>query len=582
MNSFLGTLRHLFGTADITHIIWCAAILIIMLALAVLHHLWKNDAKKIRLWRLLCLLPLIICAVHEWIYVYGISDFFAWFMPLYLIGIFALFPIPFAKRKIGYRVSAAVSGVLSVFLGFVFCVMAPNCYNHVRESYTESFRSLVRDMDRTYILKEWKEVDFAALEEKYIPLVQEAEHEQNPAKFYNAVSQFCCELHDGHVTVGGGFDVNAHKSETDLNTHEYGLAMVQLDSGDFIAVCTTDELNSLGISDGTVITKWDGKPVLQAAAEDVPDIGLPVKANADRLAAIYLSGVGGETVDVSFIDETGIEKTATLTDLGKMHTRKEALYALRSRPDTSDEEALNAYRRQNFGTRMLTGKCGYLKLQSMTLNNDLFSLPHIMSYLTGDRSYARELFREKLLGLKAQGMEYLVIDLRNNTGGFDEFGAALCELLTTENRSSERLGVRENGQYISVFENDIHGTGEFADLKVVALTNYKCISAGDAAALYLSRLPNVTLAGITDPCGSAQGIGGYSVLSDCIVSVEYPVALSLDEMGSPNVDTRGDRISRNPVEVRIPLDYDAAMRIFRDKEDYEIYWAIKYLENQAE
>ena len=141
MNSFLGTLRHLFGTANITHIIWCAAILLIMLALAVLHHLWKNDAKKIRLWRLLCLLPLIICAVHEWIYVYGITDYFAWFMPLYIIGIFELFPIPFAKRKIGYRVSAAVTGVLSVFLGSVFCAMAPNCYNHVRETYTESFRS---------------------------------------------------------------------------------------------------------------------------------------------------------------------------------------------------------------------------------------------------------------------------------------------------------------------------------------------------------------------------------------------------------------------------------------------------------
>lgn len=343
-----------------------------------------------------------------------------------------------------------------------------------------------------------------------------------------------------------------------------------------------EKVNHLGITDGTVITKWDGKSVLQAVAEDVPDLGLPVKANADRLGAIYLSGVGGETVDVSFIDETGSEKTVTLTDLGKMHTRNEALYALRSRPDTSNEGALKAYRGQNFGTRMLTEKCGYLKLQSMTLNNDLFSLPHIMCYLTGDRSYARGLFRDKLLDLKAQCMEYLVIDLRNNTGGFDEFGAALCELLTTENRSSERLGVRENGQYISVFENDIHGTGEFADLKVVGLTNYKCMSAGDTAALYLSRLPNVTLAGITDPCGSAQGIGVYSVLSDCIVSVEYPVALNLDETGSPNVDTRGDRISRNPVEVRIPLDYDAAMRIFRDKEDCELDWAIKYLENQAE
>ena len=113
----------------------------------------------------------------------------------------------------------------------------------------------------------------------------------------------------------------------------------------------------------------------------------------------------------------------------------------------------------------------------------------------------------------------------------------------------------------------------------MALTNYDCASAGDGTALYLSRLPNVTLAGITDPCGINQETGGVSALSGLDVTVFYPTGLVLDENRVPNVDTRADRISRNPVEVRIPLDHDAAMRIFRDKEDYELDWAIKYLEN---
>jgi hypothetical protein len=38
-------------------------------------------------------------------------------------------------------------------------------------------------------------------------------------------------------------------------------------------------------------------------------------------------------------------------------------------------------------------------------------------------------------------------------------------------------------------------------------------------------------------------------------------------------------VSRNPVEVRIPLDYDAAMAIFRDNKDYELEWATSFLEN---
>ncbi|WP_155250451.1 hypothetical protein [Ruminococcus flavefaciens] len=52
------------------------------------------------------------------------------------------------------------------------------------------------------------------------------------------------------------------------------------------------------------------------------------------------------------------------------------------------------------------------------------------------------------------------------------------------------------------------------------------------------------------------------MLSGGIVSVNYPIGLTLNENDEPDIDTRADRISRDPVEVRIPLDYDAAMRIF--------------------
>ena len=149
-------------------------------------------------------------------------------------------------------------------------------------------------------------------------------------------------------------------------------------------------------------------------------------------------------------------------------------------------------------------------------------------------------------------------------------------------RIPKMLGARKDGKYISKCNQSINGDGEFADLKVVALTNYNCVSAGDGTALLLSKLPNVTLAGITDPNGSDQETGGVSVLSDGLITVYYPVGLVLNEKGEPNVDTNFERISRNPVEERIPLDYDAALKIFRDKQDYELDWAVKYLEEQSD
>lgn len=584
METFFGSLEHRLSTVNPVHIIWLISVIIIMIVLAVLHHKWKGDDKKIRQWRILCLLPFLIGAAHAIIYLYGAPLLIIGHFPLYIIALLALLPIPFAKRRIGYKISAVITGLVTGVFGFYYLGNSPDYFNHSQESYTGSFRSLVQDMDKHYVLKEWKEIDFAALEAKYMPMVQQAEQEHDKDKFMDAVMMFCCEMHDGHVPVITGIPGITHDEDRlgcasytmSYKANEYGLAMVQLDSGEVIAVCATDDVHKLGIEDGTVITKWNGKDVLLSLAEDVPDLGMPVKANADRVAAMVLSGIGGETVDVSFIDKSGAEQTVTLTDLGEPHTQLEAFRAYRHFEKLGTEEADQSLADENFSTKMLDDRCGYLRITSEGTDNGFYDI--FVGYMTGDHAQAREMFRQKLRDLKAQGMEYLVIDLRNNQGGMDEIANALCDLLTTDEYYGQGLGVRKNGEYIDQSDHGIHGDGEFADLKVVALTNFGCISAGDGASLYLSRLPNVTLAGLTDPYGCNQETGGISALADGIY-VGYPVGLVLDSDNIPNIDTRPDRISRNPVEERIPLDRDATMRIFRDKEDYELEWAMNYLES---
>lgn len=580
MKTFFGTLLHRLYTSNVDHLIWFGTIVAIMIILAVLHHKWKGDNKKIRLWRMLCILPAIIATVHAFIYLRGYPDFLFGYFPLYGIALFALLPILFAKRKIGYKIAAVFVGLVTCVFGFYFLGMSPFYFNHSQESYTESFHSLVNDMDRYYILKEWKEVDFAALEEKYMPMVREAEQEQNEDKFADAVMAFCCELHDGHVHVmtDDKDRIGCASYTMSYIPHEYGLAMVQLDNGDVIAVRTTEDVNKLGIEDGTVITKWNGKDILTACAEDVPDLGMSVKANADRVAAMVLSGVGGETVDVSFIDKSGTEQTVTLADLGRPHTQLEAFRAYRHFEKLGDETEYQSLVDENFSTKMLDDKCGYLRLSEESSDNGFYDI--FVGYMTGDHANAREMFREKLRGLRDQGMEYLVIDLRNNDGGYDEIANALCDLFATEDMDHFAVGARKNGNYKSTAIHGIHGDGEFADLKVVALTNFGCLSAGDGASLYLSMLPNVTLVGLTDSYGCNQETGGISVLSGGHIYVCFPVGIVLNGNGDPNIDTRADRISRNPVEERIPFDYDAAMKIFRDKEDYELEWAIQYLEKE--
>lgn len=568
MNTFLGQLRYTFATANKIQLIWCAVILLMLTILALLHHRWRYYSDKLKTWRRLCLIPFLLTTIHYFIHITGASQLLSAYTPMYLIAVLAMLPALCAERKTGYRVTASITGVLSLIFGLYFFAFPVNVHNFTRKSYTASFHALVKEMDRSYITKDWKEIDLYELEDKYMPMIKEAEQEKNPAKFADSVILFCNELHDGHVSVRYGYDTEKYPSLFDR--HEYGLSMIKLDSGEVIAVCTSHEVNILGIRDGTVITKWNGKPVLQAAEEDVPDNGMPVKANADRLALFDLSGTGGETVDISFLDAKGKEKTVTLHELGEAHTLHEAYDLFSHSPENAHD-----FFSSNFSTKMLSDKCGYLILCAETTGSQVRDM--IDSY-RGESEYTRELFRKKLRDLKDKGMEYLVIDLRNNMGGFDTVGSALCDLLTDEKLYCRGLGVRKNGKYSCVLDQYISGDGEFSDLKVVALTNLDCISGGDAVSLYLSKLPNVTLAGITDPNGSGQETGGVCLLSDDIVSVSYPTELILDENGDLFNDTRADRLSRNPAEVRIPLDYDAAMAIFRDKKDYELEWAMNYLE----
>ena len=582
MNTFFGTLWHRIAISNKEQLVWFGAVVIIMIVLAVLHHKWKGDNKKIRLWRGLCFLPAVIAAVHALIYLRGFPLFIMGFFPLYVVALFALLPVLFAKRKIGYKITAVITGLMICVLGFCYIGMAPDYFNHTKQSYTESFHSLVQDMDEHYVLKEWKEVDFAALEAKYMPMVTEAEQEQDEEKFADAVMMFCSELHDGHVPVVTD-DKDRIKGcisyTVSYKPREYGLAMVQLDNGDVIAVCTGADVQKLGIKDGTVITKWNGKEILQACAEEVPNLGMSVKENSERIAAIVLSGVGGDTVEVSFLDDNGTEQTVTLKDLGDPHTQLEAFRLYRHFEKLGAEDEYESLMNENFSTKMLDDKCGYLRITAESSDNGFYDI--FVGYMTGNHAKAREMFREKLRGLKSQGMEYLVVDIRNNQGGYDEIPIALCDLFTTEDMNHYAVGIRVNDSYKATSTHGIHGDGEFADLKVLVLTNYGCISAGDGATLYLSMMPNVTVAGLTDSYGCNQETGGISALSGGHVYVGFPVGLVLNGNGDPNIDTRKDCVSRNPVDVRIPFDYDAAMQIFRDKEDYELNWAMQYLRSNV-
>ena len=109
------------------------------------------------------------------------------------------------------------------------------------------------------------------------------------------------------------------------------------------------------------------------------------------------------------------------------------------------------------------------------------------------------------------------------------------------------------------------------------------MSAGDAAAMFLNQNENVTLMGITPSSGVTQQIGGICYLSGSF-SVRYPVYPVLGEDNLPMIDTDASRENRIPLDYVIPVDKDAALRIFDqesddDTDDYELEYAMQYLQS---
>lgn len=575
MNNFFNCLKHVLSSGDPVHLILCAAMFLSAVTLTVLHRVWRKDKDKLKLWRRLCFIPLAPCALHFVIFCTGE----AW---LYMLGYFVMLYVPaivivlwglLGRWKFSYPILAVIANASVLLIAVFFYMPSPYVGNYTRQSYSEAFVSMCDYVEKHYVLAEWKEIDFEAIKAELLPEIERAERENDTAAYHAAIEKFCWYMHDGHVGIGSYNDEYTISILTDYN--DYGFSMVTLDDGRTVAVNADEdcEAYAAGIHDGTVITSWDGVPIDTARAEVCcVDISIPVASNEAIFQPIYLSATGGDHVEVGFIDENGEKQTVSVdalpvpegAEFEKGKRLRDTITMLDRRTDKGE----------NYSVKMLTENCGYLRLNE----EEYSTFADMKAYVSGDHKETRELFRKNLRELREQGMTCLVIDLRNNMGGYDIIGCALTDLFTDEGFFAEGLGVVKDGKYEIVSEHRVLGDGEFADIEVVALTNMNCASAGDGTSLYLSKLDNVTLAGISDPCGCNQETGGYCFLPGG-VAVVFPTGLILNEDGEPNIDTAADRVSRNPVEVRIPFGEEAMKRIFIDKEDYELEWAIEYLEN---
>lgn len=482
--------------------------------------------------------------------------------------------IPDGKKEKKVHISNIVKGLMTsvsfLLIGVLIYQLSFATYvtdfSHL--GWADSFSSMIDAMSESYANKDWKQIDFEDLKSKYVPKAQEAEKNNDKTAFAAVLLEYQYEFFDSHIWFNNNRNI-INEAEKGLIGNDYGLSMYTIASGDTIAVLVDEESKASheGIHNGSVITAWDGVPVSEAV-KDVRCLDywyqFEVLENEELMRPIFLAGQGGDSVDVTFITDEGETKTVTLESGGEYKSRElSALTRLYSD---------NRITGDNFSHRMLSDNVGYLRISREHYDDVL----DIVSSLTGKYGKIYDDTDKILQEMKDSGMEYLVIDLRHNAGGYSSISFGVASLFA-DRKLTVCDGSTRKGEYKKIVTENTFGEEKWKDLPVAVLVNDAAVSAGDILAHLFSQCPNVTVMGITSSSNSTQAIGGICYLSDDMFEIEYPNTNTAEKNGEL-IEVTADRQARVGFDVRIPVDRDAALKIFSDsEEDYELEYAMEYL-----
>ncbi len=136
------------------------------------------------------------------------------------------------------------------------------------DGWAEAFNKAHDRFSREYAFTDWKNIDFKALYDEFYPRIAEAEASHDTKSYYLAIREYLSNIHDGHISFPA-IDETIMKEEVG---YSYGLAIVELDDGRFIAakLLSGGPAETAGILQGAEILSWNSISVEAAAAQVKP------------------------------------------------------------------------------------------------------------------------------------------------------------------------------------------------------------------------------------------------------------------------------------------------------------------------
>lgn len=573
MKVLYGLIYEMDITMQFMYIFLPSAIVILF----ILHHFLKEHRK---IWAGLTLIPLTVYLIYmSQVYYKGDSELTIERYSIF--GVISLFialwglAVLLKRSFVAYGVIISVFSVVLLFIEIVLIwavLLRPNVGNYSKLGWTDSLNCAIDYMEQEYVLNDWKRIDYGMLREKYIPRMQEIEESGDENAYIYLLYEFTNEFHDGHVSVRGDFSTRSTVM-SQFAGNDFGLSMFRCSTGEVIAVLVDSESSCIeyGIHDGTVITKWDGIPVDEAAEKVLClDASYEFKTweNIHIAQPIFLAGQGGDEVEVTFINDAGDEKTVTLTAKGDYFNRRTA--ALDIIYDS------NVIQGENYSNRIINENIGYIRIKEEEYSTDpWFNTKCTLSSFSKD--IYEDLYR-RLEAMKKEGVDRIILDLRNNNGGYGFESRTVASLFVDGDIPCKLQYDKDGKAIVASTVKPIENQGPFSDMKVVVLVNGETCSAGELMTYYLANAENVIIVGSTSTWGAAQSTGGSAILTDSKYSIRFPILPETDENGLPCVDVGPDYHTRIEMDYVVEYDLNEAVNLFEHPEnDYVLEKAIDYI-----
>lgn len=480
----------------------------------------------------------------------------------YLLGAYfgaVILTLGAVKNSVKLRRAASSIAALAVLVSIPLCLFNGDYRSY---DYAADFQTGFTKMKKYYVLSEQKEIDWDSLYDEYYPQFRTVTREKDEIGNLALWTKFCAEFNDGHVSYAtADYEADLAAAMDGVMGNDYGLALMTLSDGRTAAVNVDSDSESarVGISNGTIITAWDGVSPEALESDALDYVSFSDKDNRDFYRTLICSGTGGDSVTVTFLDENGQEKTAVLPKIG-------AFYSGRYKPTI---DIINS----GINT-------GHLMWEEIDENTSALRLKLMMAGSEdNNNSYStlRGQLIEKIEELKSEGKERIVLDMRGNGGGSGEMVIALTSVFAPKgeyyycsdpvwNSEKQRFEKDENGNFLVSGDNYVTGEGIWNG-ELVIIVNAQSVSAADHLVSIMQGIPNVKIIGFTESNGSAQGVSGIAFDNGATLSFSGSLVLNSD--GSVFIDSSAsDMESGNGVDVIVPFDEEAIAALFDNGEDY--------------